>query len=139
MQQNFPGSYLDASLVPEEACLTHIETPSRNVRCQMPPGPMDMHILFIPLLGDSEKPSSFIRWSQGMDSWLSPTVTTSEVSPWTGSPCLPMDHAGGPSHPVPGISSPSKSLTAPSCSSFRKGDPGQGTVLNIAASLFIEA
>lgn len=48
MQQNFPGSYLDASLVPEEACLTHIETPSRNVRCQMPPGPMDMHILFIP-------------------------------------------------------------------------------------------
>lgn len=96
----------------------------------------DMNILFILPLGDSEKHSSFFKWSQGMESWLSHTVTTLGVSPWTGSTCLTMNHAGGPSRPVLGISSPNKRLTASSGSGLRKGDPGQTTILNIEASVY---
>lgn len=89
-----------------------------------------MHILFIPLLVDFEKHFSFIRWPQGMESWLSPTVTASGVSPLDWLPLPPHGPYRWSSHLVPGISSPNKSLTAPLGSGFRKGDPGQATILD---------
>lgn len=72
MQQNFPGSYLVTSLVPEEACLIHRHRPEMWGGWRL----LDTHILFIPLLGDSKK--YFL--SKGRESWLLPTVTTSGIN-----------------------------------------------------------
>ena len=82
--------------------------------------------------------SAFIRQSQGIKNWLSPTVLIAlGTPPWTCSPSLPVDHPGE-SWFLSQRSFPKwNHLTALSGSDFRKGSSGQDTCfLDMAAPVF---